>query len=41
MGKNIEVIKDALMTPVANGWVAMIAIGMVCAILSCLWIYGY
>ena len=41
MSKKLDVIKDALMTPVPSGWVATIAIGAVCAILSCLWIYGY
>ena len=41
MGKNIDAIKDVLMLPVESGWVAIIAIGTVCGILSCLWIYGY
>ena len=38
MGKNLEVIKDVLMTYVEPGWVVA-SIGAICAILVCLQIY--
>ena len=38
MGKNLEVIKDVLMTYVEPGWVVA-SIGAICAIFSCMLIY--